>query len=325
MNNAYNMHAPSPSLAMDGASVLRTPSPPPGRFARVVTEPPSPAPVTTFLKAATTTPLSVDNLLGLLSKFPTNSQVRDSAFNTLRQMMLATIPDDWLKTVYGVARPTLDPQLDLVAKQSDVKEFLTNKFGLGYAAKALAGIPEASGEATAADWRKLDYYFVGKDTDTVLAKDPIYNRLNKELATHTYLSYVPEINDYLVDAKGTNKWATDLYTHIMTNDYLNKLVSQLQDTQTSNDAFLRLNSLVMLLKLLGTPTSTLSVDFFTTVLNLLTSTTKNYVQANVDEKTITDLLYQIIVQIYKKDPGLDPDVQALYKEDIEKMVCATFL
>jgi hypothetical protein len=319
MRKAYNVHM------ADGANVLH--SPPAGCYASTAVERPAPAPVTTFLAATADKTLSVRHLLRLTSSFPTNSQVKDSAFKQLHEMMLATIPDDWLKNVFGEGRPTLDNEtLRLQIQQKDVRDFLINKFGVGYAAKALATIPEASGAATPEDWRKLDYYFLGKDTDNVLSKDPVYNKLNKLLALNTYLTYVPAINDYITDAKGTNAWSDKLFQAITTPPYLRRLASQMSDPLTAADAYILLNQLIMLLRLISTPDSKRPVEFYNKVMNFLAHDTSQFSEADMDAKTMMDYLYQMIVIMFTTESDdFDPAVKAKYREDIKKMVCDQFL
>jgi hypothetical protein len=312
MSNAYNVRP-------NTVGVLRAPA---GRFARVA-ERPSPAPVTTFLAAATATALNVNNLLKLLGTFPTNTQVKDSSFRNMHQMMLATVPDDWLTNVFGESRPTLDNELNLQLQQEDVKRFLKEKYGIGYAAKALAGIPEASGAATAKDWRKLDYYFTGKDTDNVMSKDPVYNRLNKVLAMHAYTEYAQGLNDYITDAKGTNKWSDLVYKSITSPPYLTRLTSQMSDPLSAADGYQTLNNLVMLLRIISTSDSQAPLNFYNKVMNRLTSDTNQYTEADMDTQTLTDYLRQIIVLMFSSDPnGMDPAIKAKYSEDIRKMVCS---
>jgi hypothetical protein len=295
---------------------------PPNTSASVAVQPPAPAPVTESLSTVITSSLSVNNLLKLMASFPTTSQVKDSSFDTMRQMMLATIPDDWLSTVYGVTRPILDPTLQAQAKQQDVQNFLQNKFGLGYAAKALSSVPEASSHATAQDWRKLDYYFMGKDTDNVIAKDPVFNKLNNILALYAYQEYAPGINDYVTDAVGTSKWSDLLYSTVTAPPYLNRLTTQLNDPLNSAEGYQTVNNLVMLFHLLSPPGSTAAVDFYNKVMNYLSSETTKYMsETAVDAATMTEYLHQFIVLVFGGGSSLDPQVTQKYQADFKALVC----
>lgn len=304
---------------VDGADVHNVPA---GRFARVFVEPPAPAPVTDFL--ATLGALDpVNTLLTFVGDVPSSSTIRDLSFKNMHQMMLASIPDDWLSTVYGETRPVLDPQLQTLAEQADIKEFLVNKFGMAYTARALSGILEVSKEATQDQWRKLDYYFMGKDTGNVLSKDPVYNKLNQGLATIACIQAMPKLQPYLNTTYNGTAWCDALFTKLIASFKLTNITSKICSDPSAG--YLELSNTVMLLRILSPPASTKPLEYYNKVMSKLEQTTSQYMSEGQDTdqaaQDVSDFIHQFIVLVLSTDAGeMDPTVKAKYSADIKEMV-----
>lgn len=175
---------------------------------------------------------SVNDLFTLPA--PDQNNVQQLSFSKLKNLMMYSIDDEWIKW-FGETRPTIDgirlhqSDVDVLNGNSDkVKNFLTNKFGIGYLTQAFSSSPDEKIQDKFKEIpnvkEKLEYFWKGIDDDTCFGKDEGYNIATHGLMKNAYIENVPELSDYISD--NPTDWAQKLYNYCITEPILTGLALQ---------------------------------------------------------------------------------------------------
>jgi len=247
--------------------------------------------------------LSVEALYSLAP--PDMVQLNQTNFDTLKNLMVYSVPDDLLQW-FNETRPSVGPgqplsqkEADLV-QQHDVQSFLNDRFAMGYLSQAFSqaddpkiksfynGIP---------DWQnKLAYFWQGKG-DGCFATDPGYNTATSTIMNTNYIAAVPGLAPYLAD--NPKSWASQLYSYCTQTDVIN--------TIAAGNAGL-LNNLVMMLQALDSDkvvpipsgdTTTYGAALYRAVLNVRLGIMKANPKLSSQDSPLTDWLNAFLRQYFQ--------------------------
>lgn len=258
--------------------------------------------------------LSVEALYSLTP--PDMVQLNKTNFDTLKNLMVYSVPDDLLKW-FNETKPGVGPGQPLTQQeanltQSDtVSQFLNQRFAMGYFSQAFSqaedpkiksfydGIP---------DWKtKLAYFWQGKG-DGCFATDPGYNTATSTIMNANYIAAVPGLAPYLQnDPKG---WAQQLYTYCIQPSNINSI--------SAGDAGL-VNNLVMMLQALDPDKEvtistgdkvTYGAALYRAILNVRFGIMKSNPKNDGSNENLTDWLNAFLRQYFEMAENGHPDWDA---------------
>lgn len=140
---------------------------------------------------------------------PDDAELHENAMTQIKNTMYYTMPEDRLKTFFGMQRPAdLDVRLS-VNLPGDVRDFTRDKFGTAFLSQGLSSDGPAMPKFTPRDLTNLHYYWNGKGA-SCLSQAPEYATLTKIAAAVAFAKAVPRLATYLASPKG-EKWADELF------------------------------------------------------------------------------------------------------------------
>ncbi|PZF72648.1 hypothetical protein [Taibaiella soli] len=237
--------------------------------------------------------LSINELFTLPT--PDLQTVHEESFAKLKNLMLYSVDDQWLKW-FGQSRPKVDgitlTQADVdVLKDPDVKPFLVNRFAVGYLTQAFAQSKDPNIEAKFKQLAnvdtKMNYFWKGTDNSS-FPKEKGYNIATSRLMSNTYAQSVPGLQPYL--AKDAAGWAKKLYEFCTAEPTLTGLA-----IQNTLDGRARITHLSSLLYALDPSTKVdvggdTKVSYSTALYEKIVSTRLNFVTTRATASTNKDFV-----------------------------------
>ncbi|GLI70579.1 hypothetical protein VaNZ11_015504 [Volvox africanus] len=172
----------------------------------------APHPITRALASMDERIFLKDRLATLYSlSFPEHQSYSSQCATLLRRAMYYHIPEDWRKTIFGLAKPmesdlrTRTGELDLVNISDYQKDFLTNKFGVAYISKLVSSMDGYASHFTKEEVQKIDFYLNGSGKDGTMASDPNYTELSTVAQALAFRQLVPSLDTYVNDEKDWGK------------------------------------------------------------------------------------------------------------------------
>ena len=230
-----NRHLSAPIEPSHGSLFART-----EKFAEMVRE----ALASKLEKPVEKMTMSVEHLYSL--EGPDMEDFHQLCFAKLKNLMLYAIPDDWRKW-FGEKKPKVgksgslsQAEADLL-KNKDIKNFLIDRFAIGYLTQAFYSSTDelisAKFDKMAHVDEKLAYFWQG-NADGCFAKDTGYNLAMARIMDLAYLKNVPGLAPYLSDPTG---WAKKLFDHCI-DPYT--LIGLTSETGSDNRRMMHLTTLL---------------------------------------------------------------------------------
>ncbi|MCR5460886.1 MAG: hypothetical protein K6F51_13465 [Acetatifactor sp.] len=275
--------------------------------------------------------LSVEELFTIPT--PDMDNLHELSFAKLKNLMLYAIPDEQ-RQWYGENKPNVGPGLDLsnddvaMLNNADVKNFLLEKFNLGYLTQAFSksDAPEIKKHFDDVEGyeTKLNYFWKGTD-DKCFAKDKGYNLASAAMTDSAFISCVPELKPYLEDEP--DAWAVKLFKYCTTPFTLAGLA-----LQNTLDGRKRLTQLCSILHALDPKDSvelksgekiTYSTALYLKVTNYrLGEVMGNYTASDKQEyqEFLTEFMKQYIETMINGGGSWSDEIRAKAKDEIQNLM-----
>lgn len=173
---------------------------------------------------------SVEDLYTLPA--PDMENLHQLSFAKLKSLMIYAVDDQW-RNWFGEAKPDVGPNSPLtqndvnLLNNSDIDDFLKNKFAVGYLTQAFSQSDVESikkqFERISGYQDKLGYFWKGSG-DACFSSDKGYNLASSSLTDSAFVSCVPGLSPYMSD--NPQDWAKKLYDYCTTPFTLNGLALQ---------------------------------------------------------------------------------------------------